>query len=79
MTLCWVRAHVGVRDNERTDEAAVQTTENQEQALDIQLPRQDVENYIKMIVKREWNDEWIRLQNNKLREIKPTTEPLQYT
>ena len=72
---CWVPSHVGVKENERADQAA-KSAVNEAQIRNITLPYKDmystIERQIKDKVQRKWTSESTR---NKLRKIKTNITP----
>ena len=69
LKLCWVPSHTGIQGNERADEGARSAIDSNE-IENIALPYKDFYPIIKEKVREKWKDEWRRVQENKLREIK---------
>lgn len=72
--LCWVPSHVGIQGNELADRAAFTATTNGPIPL-TPLPYRDYYPKIKQKIREKWEEEWVAITNNKLREVKTTTKP----
>jgi hypothetical protein len=70
VSVCWVPGHVGVRGNERTDEAAVNAASWDQAIHSEQVPCRDHYSFIKASVRHIWQEQWLNLRENKLRTIK---------
>ena len=70
----WIPGHVGIIGNERADAAAKAAAEKA--SVDMSLVHvNDLQAYFKRAVQQEWQEEWDRTENNKLRHIKATVRP----
>ena len=69
----WVSSHgVGIKGNERADEAAKEALDMERIGHDILMPHVDYKYYIKALFKTKWQEEWNTNINSKLHEIHPT-------
>jgi len=74
LNLCWVPSHVGVKENEAVDREAREAVEHGI-LDDCELPRIDVQSKLKKLIRMEWDNEWLAVEENKLREFKQSTKP----
>ena len=75
ITFCWCPSHVGIAGNERADREASSALRSTMPISNDMLPCRDWYPIIKREVKRTWNEDWQKVQNNKLRLIKSTVYP----
>lgn len=73
VVLLWVPAHVGIKDNERADQAAKDATKLTE--IQSIITAYDFKSYLKCKVKESWEKSWENKYQNKLRQIKSTVNP----
>ena len=73
---CWIPSHVGIRGNERADQAAKQALDLEESKISI--PYTDKTPIIKSSILNAWQQHWDINSNNKLHEIKPQLGPSFY-
>ena len=76
VTLCWVPSHVGIKDNDRADVEARLSCSSNEVIPPSLIPRTDFKALIKRTISDRWERQWRNVENNKLREIKPTVASL---
>ncbi|XP_025419689.1 uncharacterized protein LOC112690014 [Sipha flava] len=74
ITLTWIPSHTGIEGNERADMMAKQATSDQTIEILNLLSKNDLKREAKNIISNLWRKEWHFLTDNKLREIKPTTD-----
>ena len=65
----WVPSHIGIPGNEKADKAAKEAG-GKEDWDHPYVPSSDTKNFLRQKVREVWTNEWIMIQNNKLREIK---------
>lgn len=70
--LLWIPSHTGIKENEEVDKAAKEAID--ENPTNISIPLKDMQNTMKCKIKQLWESDWKNTINNKLREIKDTTE-----
>lgn len=69
---CWIPAHVGIVGNELADTTAKNCVTSSEISVQNVLEG-DVKSYLHRNIYKKWDDCWKDLENNKLREIEPST------
>ena len=69
---CWVPSHVGIKGNEKADEAAKEALDRERIANDVLIPHMDYKFYIKDLFKKKWQEEWDAATSNKLHALHPT-------
>ncbi|CAI6367276.1 unnamed protein product [Macrosiphum euphorbiae] len=74
ITLTWIPSHTGIEGNERADMMAKQATSDQTIEVLYSLSKDDLKREAKHFITNLWRKEWHLLRDNKLREIKPTTD-----
>ena len=74
ISLCWTPGHVGIEGNEIADRNAKKAALDKN-SKSYKTYYKDSKKYFKEILDKLWRDQWISLQNNKLREIKTTVVP----
>ena len=74
ISLCWTPGHVGIEGNEIADRNAKRAALNNKNKV-YKTYYKDSKKYFKEILDKFWGDQWISLENNKLREIKTTIIP----
>jgi kelch-like protein 2/3 len=70
ISICWVPGHVGVRGNDRADEAAVGAASSDAAIYREDVPCHDHYPRIRTSVHHIWRELWLNTRNNKLRTIK---------
>lgn len=70
VSVCWVPGHVGVRGNDRADEAAVGAASSDLAIHTEQVPCYDHYPIIKSNIRHIWHEQWMNVRENKLRAIK---------
>uniref|UniRef100_A0A2S2P5Q9 RNase H type-1 domain-containing protein n=1 Tax=Schizaphis graminum TaxID=13262 RepID=A0A2S2P5Q9_SCHGA len=74
ITLTWIPSHTGIEGNEKADMMAKQATSDQTIEMLNFLSKDDLKREAKNITINLWRKEWHLLRDNKLREIKSTTD-----
>jgi len=74
ITLTWIPSHTGIEGNERADMMAKQATSDQTIEMLNLISKNDLKREAKNFISNSWRKEWHSLRDNKLREIKPTTD-----
>ena len=74
ITLTWIPSHTGIEGNEKADMMAKQATSDQTIEMLNFLSKDDLKREAKNIIINLWRKEWHLLRDNKLREIKSTTD-----
>jgi len=67
---CWVPSHVNITGNESADKEARNVSTMDVEDLDECIPHTDYYPVIKSAIKNYWSQQWLNVENNKLREIK---------
>ena len=74
VSLCWTPGHVGIEGNEIADRNARNAALDTNNKI-YKTYFKDSKKYFKEILNNHWREQWMSLNNNKLREIKPTIDP----
>ena len=72
ITICWIPAHVGVKGNEIVDKLAKEAIKK-ERSKHI-IPTTDYTEDVSKRISAKWKEEWSRITQNKLKELKQGTE-----
>ena len=72
--ICWCPSHVDIKGNETADKVATQAASTNAEPANDNLPYRDWYPVIKSGVRKIWSEQWSEVENNKLREIKNSTE-----
>lgn len=71
----WIPSHVGIIGNEKADESAKLAATTETIPKEKIIVHQDTKTKINEEIKTKWQAEWTTIDNNKLRQIKPTINP----
>lgn len=75
VTFCWVPGHVQIAGNEAADELSRRAASEEAPPWNDRVPHRDHYPIFRRKLLDEWQDQWTRLGNNKLREIKENVRP----
>nr|CAH7733184.1 unnamed protein product [Callosobruchus chinensis] len=67
----WIPSHIGIRENERADQAAREASNSVDKDDDIPTPYKDIVSYIKCRVLQVWQHEWDQYTGH-VKQIKPS-------
>lgn len=71
ITFCWLPGHAGIFGNELADKKAKEAINAKTVDIHIKIPVADIKSALKTIVYEKWNEEWMRQNNSKLKEVQP--------
>ena len=67
LVFCWIPSHVGIRGNDRADQAAKEALKLE--PSHVKIPYTDLKPTIKKYITDKWQEQWKTCQNNKLHSI----------
>ncbi|XP_074032668.1 uncharacterized protein [Leptinotarsa decemlineata] len=76
--LVWIPSHIGIPGNEEADVAAKEASADPSAKIISKIPYTDMKPVIKTYIRNIWHDRWHKNQNNKLLQINPNLNPVQY-
>ena len=71
--VCWVPAHIGDPQNEKVDREAKAAAENDSPVSSAAVHYRDLYPAVRVNLQNEWEQSWIELTDNNLRDIKDNT------